>query len=107
MGDDSERPGRHARRRPKPVRGPLGAARRASGRIEQLVGHPVDGVSAVSREEEGWRVDVDVLEVPRIPDTTSLLATYQVDLDEDGELLRYRRVRRFRRAAPTEPEGVY
>ncbi|WP_326596515.1 gas vesicle protein GvpO [Streptomyces sp. NBC_01803] len=82
-----------------PVRGPVGAARRASRRLEKLTGHPVDGVSAVCREEDGWRVDVDVLEVPRIPDTTSLLATYQVELDSEGRLLNYRRVRRYRRSA--------
>ncbi|MEV1010026.1 gas vesicle protein [Streptomyces sp. NPDC049881] len=81
------------------VRGPEGAARRASRRLERLTGHPVDGVSGVSAEEHGWRVALDVLEVPRIPDTTSLMATYEVDLDRHGKLLRFRRVRRYRRAA--------
>lgn len=82
-----------------PVRGASSAARRAARRIERLTDHPVDGVSAVAREEHGWRVDVDVVEVARIPDTTSLIATYQVDLDEDGRLVQYRRVRRFPRCA--------
>lgn len=81
----------------EPVRGPTSAARRASQRLEQLTGHPVEGVSAVSREEHGWRVRVDVVEVARIPDTTSLLATYEVDLDPDGRLLGFHRVRRYRR----------
>ena len=49
------------------------------------------------RAESGWRVHVDVLEVPRIPDTTSLLATYEVEIDKNGDLLQYRRVRRYRR----------
>jgi hypothetical protein len=82
-----------------PVRGPSTAARRASRRLESLTGHPVDGVSAISREEDGWRIELDVVEVARIPDTTSLMATYQVELDKDGRLLQYRRVRRFRRCA--------
>ncbi len=51
------------------------------------------------RSEDGWRVHVDVLEVARIPDTTSLLATYEVDLDGRGELLQYRRIRRYRRGS--------
>lgn len=49
------------------------------------------------RADEGWRVHVDVMEVPRIPDTTSLLATYEVEIGKDGELLQYRRIRRYRR----------
>ncbi|GAA1909262.1 hypothetical protein GCM10009716_19020 [Streptomyces sodiiphilus] len=53
----------------------------------------------MQRDENGWRVSVDVLEVPRIPDTTSLLATYEVELDPDGKLLQYRRVRRYRRGS--------
>lgn len=81
------------------MRGPAGAARRAGRRLEGLTGHQVEGVSAVQRDENGWRVSVDVLEVPRIPDTTSLLATYEVELDPDGKLLQYRRVRRYRRGS--------
>ncbi|MBB0232528.1 gas vesicle protein GvpO [Streptomyces calidiresistens] len=94
MGDQRER-----RDRPSPVRGAVGAARRAGRRLAGLTGHRVEGVSAVCREENGWRVCVDVVEVPRIPDTTSLLATYEVELDGDGRLLQYRRVRRYRRGS--------
>jgi hypothetical protein len=50
-------------------------------------------------EDDGWIVDVDVLELARIPETASLLATYRVELDAAGELVRYRRVARFRRGA--------
>jgi hypothetical protein len=45
---------------------------------------------------------VDVLEVSRIPDTTSLLASYEVQLDKQGELVECRRVRRYRRGAADE-----
>jgi hypothetical protein len=75
------------------------AAVRAGELLGELVDAPVEGVSGVCRTEEGWRVGVDVLELSRIPDTTSLLATYEVDLDRDGELLEYCRTRRFRRGA--------
>jgi hypothetical protein len=85
--------------RSSPARGPAEAARRAGRRIERLTGQQVEGVSGVQRQEDGWRISVDVLEVPRIPDTTSLLATYEVELDADGKLLQYRRVRRYRRGA--------
>ncbi|KAK1181700.1 gas vesicle protein [Streptomyces sp. NBS 14/10] len=75
------------------------AAGRACERLAALITHPTEGVSAVCRVEDGWRVSVDVVEVARIPDTTSLLATYEVDIDERGELREYRRVRRYRRGS--------
>jgi hypothetical protein len=83
-------------------RGPEYAARAAAQSLENLIGHPTEGVSAVRRNDDGWCVVVDVLEVARIPDTTSLLASYEVRLDEDGELLEYGRVRRYRRGSADE-----
>lgn len=56
----------------------------------------------MKRIDDGWCVVVDVLELPRIPDTTSLLASYEVQLDQDGELMEYCRVRRYRRGSADE-----
>ncbi|WP_326799901.1 gas vesicle protein [Streptomyces sp. NBC_01808] len=81
------------------VDGPEEAARRACRSLARLITHETEGVSAVRRAEDGWRVNVDVLEVPRIPDTTSLLATYAVELDNGGRLVEYERIRRYRRGA--------
>ncbi|MFE2378663.1 gas vesicle protein [Streptomyces sp. NPDC059398] len=81
----------------KRVRGAEDAAERACESLNRLINHHTEGVSAVSRTDKGWQVDVDVLELSRIPDTTSLLATYAVDLDEGGSLVQYHRVRRYRR----------
>ncbi|MEU2384565.1 gas vesicle protein GvpO [Streptomyces sp. NPDC012461] len=82
------------------VRNARDAAQRAAELLSGLIRHRLEGVSAVSRDDDdGWTVHVDVLEVPRIPDTTSLLATYEVGLDPDGDLLRYRRIARYRRGA--------
>ncbi|MEU0039039.1 MULTISPECIES: gas vesicle protein [unclassified Streptomyces] len=91
-----------AARRPPPVRGAGQAAQAACRSLEGLIGHPTEGVSAVKRVDDGWCVVVDVLELPRIPDTTSLLASYEVQLDQDGELLEYCRVRRYRRGSADE-----
>ena len=83
-------------------RGPEHAARAACQSLERLIDHPTEGVSAVRRDDDGWCVVVDVLEVPRIPDTTSLIASYEVRLDDDGALMEYSRVRRYRRGAADE-----
>ncbi|GHJ30941.1 MULTISPECIES: gas vesicle protein GvpO [Streptomyces] len=84
--------------RPRPPR-PEEAARHACEQLASLIVHEPEGVCGVTRHEDGWVVSVDVLEVPRIPDTTSLLATYEVHIDQLGELQEYRRVRRYRRGA--------
>ncbi|CAL9277747.1 MULTISPECIES: gas vesicle protein [Streptomyces] len=86
--------------RERSVRGARDAAEHAADALSELIRHRVEGVSAVCRsEDDGWVVNVDVLEVARIPDTTSLLATYEVELDPSGDLLQYRRVARYRRGA--------
>ena len=45
---------------------------------------------------------VDLVELERVPSTTSVLATYRVDLDPDGEVRGYERLRRFTRATTDE-----
>ena len=72
---------------------------RARQQIEELFGKPVEAVSGFGRPEDngGWTVTLELLELPRIPDTTSLLGTYEATLDGDGNLLDARRVRRYPR----------
>jgi hypothetical protein len=51
----------------------------------------------VERNDDGWEVGVEVVETHRIPDTADILAVYQLHLDEDGELVSYRRTKRYSR----------
>jgi gas vesicle protein GvpO len=79
---------------------PLEAVGRAREQVEELFGKPVEAVSGFGRPEDdggGWTVTLELLELPRIPDTTSLLGTYEATLDADGNLLDARRVRRYPR----------
>jgi hypothetical protein len=64
-----------------------------------LTGRPADGASAVRRVDDGWQIDVDVVEVERVPASTSVLATYEVEADSAGNVTGYHRVRRFHRNA--------
>lgn len=79
--------------------GIVSAVRRA---LEQFAGltqlEPV-GATGVRREEYGWSVLVDVVELERVPSTTSVMATYRVDIDGNGELTGYERLRRFSRGS--------
>jgi hypothetical protein len=65
-----------------------------------LTGKRPESVTGLERSDDGWRVDVEVLELERIPSTTDVLATYEVTLDEQGELQGYRRVHRYLRGSP-------
>jgi hypothetical protein len=67
--------------------------------IEQLTGYEPEGVTGLAwdGDDELWNVTVDVLELSRIPNTTDVMAAYDVQLDEQGTLRGYRRTRRFLR----------
>jgi len=77
--------------------------RNAAEQLAQLLGRQPESVSALKPTEEGWQADVEVLELERIPDTTSVLASYRVTLDGQGELLAYERVRRYSRGQIDRP----
>jgi hypothetical protein len=72
-------------------------ARRAAGLVARLSGRRPESVIAIERNDEEWRVGVEVVEVSRIPDSADILAVYEVRLDADGDLVSYRRIRRYAR----------
>ncbi|GAA3486604.1 MULTISPECIES: gas vesicle protein [Streptomyces] len=77
--------------------GPMQVLRAAREQISELTGMPAESVSSFEQIEGGWVLRVEVLELERVPDTMSLLASYEVQLDPDGELTGYRRVGRYAR----------
>src|ERR1700757_5082285 len=44
---------------------------------------------------DGWKIGIEVIEDRRIPSSADILATYRAEMDEDGELVSYQRVRRY------------
>jgi Gas vesicle synthesis protein GvpO len=73
------------------------AGRLAVRQISELTGKPTEGVTGIEPAEDGWTVGVEVVEDRRIPSSTDILATYETELDMDGELVSYRRVKRYTR----------
>jgi hypothetical protein len=65
--------------------------------IAELTGYAPESAAALQWDGESWLVTVDVLELARIPNTTDVLASYVVQLDDSGGLLGYKRTRRFLR----------
>ncbi|MBI4770539.1 MAG: gas vesicle protein [Chloroflexi bacterium] len=72
-------------------------AKRAREQLEQLTGLKPDTVSGLSKDEEGWHVTVEMIELQRIPAATDVLAAYEALLDDEGNLIRYERTRRYLR----------
>ena len=77
-------------------------AARAASQLLELTGKQSEGVTGLERTDDGWTVEVEVVEVRRIPDTTDVLALYEVTTDDQGDLLGYRRLRRYARGVPGE-----
>jgi hypothetical protein len=76
----------------------------AREQVAEVTGQPVETVSGLHRNGEGtWIVNVEVLEMRRVPSTMDLLASYEVTLSEDGDLLGFERRRRSHRAAVDDP----
>jgi hypothetical protein len=75
---------------------------RAKAQLQELNGRFPETVSAFARTDGGWEITVEVVELSRIPTSTDVLASYEAELDADGNVLEYRRVRRYFRNRPDE-----
>ncbi|PRH76988.1 hypothetical protein C6N75_22670 [Streptomyces solincola] len=91
--EQEEEPEPAPRKKPKAMQ----VVRGAAGQLNELTGLEAESVSSFERTDDGWTVHVEVLELARVPETMSLLATYEVQLDDDGDLTGYKRVRRYER----------
>ena len=73
------------------------AASKALSHTADLITQNPAGVTSVEPDEDGWLVEVEVLEERRIPSSSDMLALYEIELDPDGDLLAYRRTKRYAR----------
>jgi len=71
--------------------------RHAAEQLAELLGRVPESVSALKPTEDGWQADVEVVELERIPETTSVMASYRVTLDKKGDLQSYERIHRYTR----------
>jgi gas vesicle protein GvpO len=101
-----EEPSEEAHERPSGA-SPSEARRVVEAAREQLavlLGKQADAVSGLERTDGGWIVTLDVVELARIPESTDVLASYELELDGDRNLVRYRRGRRFYRSEADDGE---
>ncbi|MFJ6539186.1 gas vesicle protein GvpO [Streptomyces sp. NPDC091385] len=70
---------------------------RAGSQLSALLQREAGAVSAVRATDDGWSAEVEVVELERVPDTMSVMASYRIELDHRGRLLGYERLRRYAR----------
>jgi hypothetical protein len=60
-----------------------------------ITGLPPDTISGCDRAEDGWMLNIDMLEHKSVPRTQDLLASFEVLLDGAGQVTSWRRTGRF------------
>jgi hypothetical protein len=65
--------------------------------MQQITGLPAETVSRCNQAETGWMLGIDMLEHRSVPRTQDLLASFEVNLDENGTITSWRRTGRFLR----------
>jgi len=70
--------------------------------IQDLIGRRVEAVTGIEKDGSEWKLNIEVLELERVPNTTDVLGRYEVTLDKNGELMGARRTRRYHRAEAGE-----
>jgi len=72
----------------------------ARQQVADVTGYPIEGISGFQRDpDNGWTVTVEALELERVPSTMDLLASYEVNVTEDGDVVGFARRRRYHRSA--------
>jgi len=80
-------------------------AMRARKQLAEITGKQAESVTELQQGDDGtWYVTVEVLELSRVPKTDDVIGSYEVELDEEGEMIGYRRVRRYPRSQ-SDPGG--
>ncbi len=83
-----------------------GILEKAKGELAAVTGLKPGSVVQAFRDGQGWHVQVEMLEMSRIPPATDVLGNYEAVLSEDGAMLRFRRERTRLRGEPMEEERV-
>jgi hypothetical protein len=108
---EREQPQEEEQEEEEPVAGaPASEARktidRARQQLEELLERPVESVSSLERTHDGWVAALEVVELKRVPETTDVMASYEMELDGDLNLRRYQQVRRYNRSQANREDGA-
>nr|WP_041451434.1 gas vesicle protein GvpO [Hoyosella subflava] len=80
------------------------AAQVAARLLAELTGKEPQGVTSLAPADEGWEVEVEVVEDHRVPSSADILSLYEIQIDQEGNLLSWRRTRRYPRGRGDEAQ---
>ena len=63
----------------------------AMDQLHSLIGLEVSSVIGAARTDDGWQVEIELIERKAVPDTQDLLGVYEVCLDDMGGMTSYER----------------
>ena len=81
-------------------------AEQAKSQLAEVTGLKPVTVTRTLKDEQGWHIALDMLEMSRIPTATDVLGDYEVLLDENGNMLMFERKRTRLRGEPMEEGKV-
>ncbi len=76
----------------------MDVAQQAKKELQQLTGLDAETVSSIQHQGDGWLVTVDMIELHVTPNSRDVLAIYDVQLDNEGSVMAYRRTGRYVRS---------
>ena len=92
MANDGNKGKQDGRPRPAEV------VRAAATALAELTGRRPETVLGLRREDDGWKVTLEIVELNRVPRATDVIGCYVVTVDDDGELVSYERQQRYVRS---------
>ncbi|MEK6758197.1 MAG: gas vesicle protein GvpO [Deltaproteobacteria bacterium] len=69
----------------------MGLIEKAKNDISKMIGLEPSSVVKTTKIDGGWQIAIEMVEKRSIPDGMDLLATYEVKLDEQGNILEFNR----------------
>ena len=74
----------------------------ARRQLQEVLGVEPESVSGFERNGDCWTVTLEVVEMRRIPESTDVLSSYEVTIDDDGKVVGAAQRRRYRRSQVEE-----
>ena len=69
--------------------GMMSLAERAKEQLAEVTGFSPAAAVGGFKDEEGWHITVDMLEMARLPESTDIIGTYAVTLDLEGNMVKF------------------
>ena len=82
-------------RRPARRMSAANAAEAGLRHLGELTSKQATGITSVEGSEDGWVIGIEVVEDKRVPSSADVLAVYEAEIDDKGELVAYRRLKRY------------